>query len=140
MRKRFAALLGALLLALVIPLTAQAKFTTYDKSIYPPVSSAERRMTVQVESVKGGVIVSKMVGSTDKASNYKAVKEGGPLDYKGGRYEGSFDIDLATDASDGSTEPAQAKIDFWLAGGVMGGRTYTIYLPKIGRASCRERV
>ena len=116
MRKRFAALLGALLLALVIPLTAQAK-VTYDKSIYPPVSSAERRMTVQVESVKGDVIVSKMVGSTDKASNYKAVKEGGPLDYKGGRYEGSFDIDLATDASDGSTEPAQARIDFWLAGG-----------------------
>ena len=54
MRKRFAALLGALLLALVIPLTAQAK-VTYDKSIYPPVSSAERRMTVQVESVKGDV-------------------------------------------------------------------------------------
>ena len=131
MRKRFAALLGALLLALVIPLTAQAK-VTYDKSIYPPVSSAERRMTVQVESVKGDVIVSKMVGSTDKASNYKAVKEGGPLDYKGGRYEGSFDIDLATDASDGSTEPAQARIDFWLAGGVMGGRTYTIYCEKKG--------
>ena len=89
-------------------------------------------MTVQVESVKGDVIVSKMVGSTDKASNYKAVKEGGPLDYKGGRYEGSFDIDLATDASDGSTEPAQARIDFWLAGGVMGERTYTIYCEKKG--------
>ena len=130
MRKRFAALLGALLLALVIPLTAQAK-VTYDKSTQSLVSSAERRMTVQVESVKGDVIVSKMVGSTDKASNYKAVKEGDPLDYNSGRYEGSFDIDLATDASDGSTEPAQARIHFWLAG-VLGDKTYTIYCEKKG--------
>lgn len=130
MRRKFVALFGALLLALSIPIVAQAK-VTYGASTHPPVASEGGYVKADVQSVTGDVLVSKLVSTKEKTSNYKEPEGAGAQDPDEGSYEGSFDVELATDMSGGSGGTAQAKVNFSFTG-ALPGRTYTIYCEKKG--------